>query len=127
MIGTDLVEINRIRIALERTPHFKTRVFTAGEIAYCESKADPYQSFAARFAAKEAFRKLHPELASGTRFHEVEVVLESGGRPGLCLSGQALEKAQSLSFDLIDISLTHAGEYAMAVAIAISKGKGDEK
>lgn len=124
MIGADLVEINRIKIALERTPRFRVRVFTPDEIAYCESKANPYPSYAARFAAKEAFRKLHPILAFGTRFHEVEVILEPGGRPCLRTSGQAAEKVNRLAVDHIDISLTHAGLYAMAVAMAISS-EGD--
>lgn len=125
MIGADLVEINRIKTALQRTPRFQIRVFTPGEIAYCESKANPYPSYAARFAAKEAFRKLHPILADGTRFHEVEVVLGPGGRPRISISGQAAEKVSQLAIDHIDISLTHAGLYAMAVAIAISS-EGDE-
>lgn len=120
MIGADIVEIERIRVAITRTPRFCSRVFTAGEIEYCESKANPYPSYAVRFAAKEAFRKLHPFLASGIRFHEVEVTNGPEGRPRFKLQGGALARAEDLNMKYIDLSLSHAGDYAMAVAVAIA-------
>ena len=57
LVGVDLVEVARMRRALERTPRLKERLFTKGEIAYCERRAKPEQSFAARFAAREAVLK----------------------------------------------------------------------
>lgn len=118
MIGTDLIEIDRIILAIERTPRFRERVFTPQEIAYCEAKADPFPSYAARFAAKEAFRKLHPLLVKGIRFHDVEVIATASGRPSLGLYGKAREQVRELNID-IDISLSHSGRYALAVVAAI--------
>lgn len=123
MIGADLIEIERIRAAINRTSRFCARVFTAGEIDYCNSKANPFPSFAARFAAKEAFRKLHPCFASGIRFHEVEVINGPDGRPYFLLKGDALARAEKLKISHIDLSLSHAGNYAMAVAVAIAVDK----
>ena len=120
MIGADLIEIERIRVAINRTSRFCTRVFTAGEIEYCYSKANPFPSFAVRFAAKEAFRKLHPSFTSGIRFHEVEVTNGPEGRPRFHLQGEALVRVQELNITHIDLSLSHAGNYAMAVAVAIA-------
>ncbi len=120
MVGADLIEIERIRIAIKRTARFCTRVFTPGEIEYCNSKANPFPSFAARFAAKEAFRKLHPAFTSGIKFQEVEVTNDPGGRPRYRLRGEALARVQELNIARIDLSLSHSGNYAMAVAIAIA-------
>ena len=125
MVGADLVEIERIRVAINRTPRFVTRVFTPGEIEYCESRANPYPSFAVRFAAKEAFRKLHPSFASGIGFHEVEVTNGPLGRPGFRLHGEALTRVQELNMTHIDLSLSHAGNYAMAVATADAGDRED--
>lgn len=123
MIGADLVDVERIRVAINRTSRFRVRMFTTGEINYCESKANPYQSYAVRFAAKEAFRKLHPSFTSGIRFHEVEVEIGPEGRPRFNLRGEALIRVQELNIRYIDLSLSHAGQYAMAVAIAIAGDK----
>ena len=60
LIGVDIIEIERVKKAVERTPRFLDRVFTSRELVYCMKKANPYPSLAARFAAKEALRKLHP-------------------------------------------------------------------
>lgn len=122
MIGADLVEIDRTRTAIERTPRFRERVFTPQEIAYCEAKADPFPSYAARFAAKEAFRKLHPSLVNGIRFHDVEVIATASGRPCLGLYGKAWEQVRELNID-IDISLSHSGRYALAVVAAIPNNR----
>ncbi|MGE5543594.1 MAG: holo-ACP synthase [Bacillota bacterium] len=123
MVGADLIEIDRIRAAINRTPRFCKRVFTAGEIEYCNSKADPFPSFAVRFAAKEAFRKLHPTFTSGIKFHEVEVTNGPEGRPRFHLRGEALARVQKLNIAHIDLSLSHAGNYAMAVAVVIVENK----
>ena len=127
MVGADLIEIDRIRIAINRTSRFCTRVFTPGEIEYCNSKANPFPSFAARFAAKEAFRKLHPAFTSGIKFQEVEVTNEPGGRPRYRFRGEALARVQELNIR-IDLSLSHSGNYAMAVAVAtVEKEEGRDE
>ncbi|NLW45605.1 MAG: holo-ACP synthase [Syntrophomonadaceae bacterium] len=120
MVGADLIEIDRIRKAINRTSRFCTRVFTPGEIEYCNSKANPFPSFAVRFAAKEAFRKLHPAFTSGIKFQEVEVVNDPGGRPRYRLRGEALARVKKLNIARIDLSLSHSGNYAMAVAVAVA-------
>ncbi|NLV16515.1 MAG: holo-ACP synthase [Syntrophomonadaceae bacterium] len=124
MIGIDLIEIERLKAAMLRTGRFKTRVFTPDEISYCESKANPYQSFAARFAAREAFRKLHPSFTAGIQYHEVEVAVGPEGRPFFKLHGEALVRVEKLNIGHIDLSLSHAGDYAMAAAVAVVEYKG---
>lgn len=124
LLGTDLVLVERIRKAIERTPRFKFRIFTPQEIAYCEQRSNPYPSYAARFAVKEAFRKLHPELARGTRFKEVELQPGRMGRPYLMLSGSAEEKRRELRIGLLDVSIAHDGQYAMAVMAAVIGNEG---
>jgi len=125
MIGLDLVEVDRIRLAISRTPRFRGRVFTATEIEYCESRGNPYPSYAARFAAKESFRKLHPLFASGIGFHEVEVAMGPEGRPYINLRGEALNRARALGISYMDLSLSHAGQYAVAAIIAVRGDRGD--
>lgn len=127
MIGIDLIEVERLRVAMLRTGRFKTRVFTAEEISYCDAKANPYQSFAARFAAREAFRKLHPSLSSGIKYHEVEVAVGPEGSPFFKLHGEALVLVQKLNICHIDLSLSHAGDYAMAAAVAMFECKGGKE
>lgn len=118
MIGVDLVEIDRIKQAIERSGRFKERVFSPVEIAYCDGKKNPYASYAARFAVKEAFRKIHPAFSTGIRFHEVSVVTEERGRPVLILSGQAAEKARTQGMTEFHISLSHTDQNAIAVVMA---------
>jgi holo-[acyl-carrier protein] synthase len=111
-IGTDIEQISRIARALARSPQFALRVFTAGERAYCTGKAHPAQHFAARFCAKEALVK----ALGGASFswQEVEVTREQGGPPRLLTHGQA---AQALQGREVHVSLSHAGDYAMAVVV----------
>lgn len=123
MVGTDLVDIRRIKRAMQRTSRFRERVFTAGEIAYCEKKGDPYPSYAARWAAKEAFRKLHSELTQGLKFTDVEISQGSAGRPYVVASGAAASMIKELRIDKIDVSLSHTGHYAQAVMVAVASDK----
>jgi holo-[acyl-carrier protein] synthase len=120
LVGCDLIEIERLKTAMQRTPRLRERVFTPGEIAYCEARSNPYPSYAVRFAAKEAFRKLHPFFVTVAKFHEVEVITGAGGRSRLRLQGATSEKARELGIQTMDISLSHSREYAMAVACAFS-------
>jgi len=116
-IGIDLVEVPRIREMLEKHgPRFKERTFTAAEIAYCDSCADPAMHFAARFAAKEAAAKaLGTGLWSeGVQWTDIEVVREDSGRPRLVLHGMALHHAAGA---VCHVSLTHTRDLAMAQVI----------
>ncbi len=117
-IGIDIVDIDRMEVVAKRTPHFLNRVFSAGELDYCLAKRNPYPSLAARFAAKEAFRKIDVSLCRGIRFSDVEVVITEGGRPELILSASALTKMKDLGIDRWEISLAHSRNQAVAAVIA---------
>jgi holo-[acyl-carrier protein] synthase len=113
-IGIDLVEVSRIREMLEKHgPRFKERTFTSGEIAYCDSCADPAMHYAARFAAKEAAAKaLGTGLWNeGVTWTDIEVSREEHGKPVLVLHGAAKKHAGDTA---CLVSLTHTRELAMA-------------
>ena len=114
--GIDLIEIQRIAESIERFGHrFLTRIYTPGEIAYCQSKKNSAESFAARFAAKEAAAKaLGTGIQHGVRWQELEVRRERGSRPRLHLSGRAKEIAGRLGVRHVSLSLAHSTTTAMA-------------
>lgn len=117
-VGIDIVDIDRLKKVVERTPHFLDRVYSRQELDYCFKKHNPYPSLAVRFASKEAFRKLDIYFTRGVRFHDVEVVIAAGGRPELVLHAGALEKAKELGINRWDLSLAHSQEQAIATVIA---------
>jgi holo-[acyl-carrier protein] synthase len=114
--GIDMIEIRRIAQSIERFgDRFKSRVFTPGEIAYCQAKKNSAESFAARFAAKEAGAKaLGTGIQHGVTWKELEVRREPGRRPHLHFSGRAREIAARLGVRHISLSLTHSSTTAMA-------------
>ena len=116
-IGIDIVDIERLKQVVERTPHFLERVYSQQELDYCFQKHNPYPSLAVRFASKEAFRKLDNSLSRGVRFQDVEVVTD-GGRPVLVLHAGALDRIREIGFKHWDISLSHSREQAIATVIA---------
>lgn len=119
-LGTDITEVPRIVGSIERHgERFLKRVYTAGEIAYCLArKKSAAQSFAARFAAKEAGAKaLGTGISRGIGWQELEVVRAPGQAPQLRLSGRAAARAQQLGVTRISLSLTHTTETALAVVI----------
>src|ERR1700692_3819435 len=121
--GVDMIEVDRIERALNRPltgARFRARVFTPREIEYCESRGRPrYQSYAGRFAAKEAAMK-----AMGTGWNrnvgwsEIEVVRERGQRPTIVLSGKAAAFARRKQITGFHLSLTHTAKEAIAHVIA---------
>lgn len=117
-LGTDLVRVGRLKAALSRHPRLAERLFTAGEQQACLSSVDPYPHFAARFAAKEAFLKaLGTGWAEGIRWTDVEV---TGGRqspPGLSVCGRAAQLLAEKGGEACLVSLSHDGDYAVAVCI----------
>ncbi len=113
-VGIDLLEIERLERALERTPRLAERLFTDAERAYAAGRGRPGQHLAARFCAKEAVAKAL-DLRSWN-FRDVEV-LGTGGPPELRLHGAAAARAAELGVS-VEISLTHTGREAAAVAIA---------
>ena len=115
-LGTDIIEIERVKNALRRE-NFKAFVFTHNEQVYCESRGkNSAASYAARFAAKEAFFKA---LGTGifTRPAEVEVVNDVSGRPEIFLHGRAKIFAESHAVTKISLSLSHSREFATAVCV----------
>jgi holo-[acyl-carrier protein] synthase len=115
-IGIDLVEIARIEeVFARRGDRFRARVFTEGEISYCERRASKFASYAARFAAKEAAMKaLGTGWSDGVGWTDVEVVSEPSGAPALQLHRRALERMHGIGATKAHISLTHSGNLAIA-------------
>ncbi|MFY9935494.1 MAG: holo-ACP synthase [Silvibacterium sp.] len=114
--GIDIIEIDRIAQSIARFGmRFLTRVFTPEEIAYCQRKKNSAESFAARFAAKEAAAKaLGTGIHHGVTWKELEVRREPGHRPNLYFTGRAGEIAAQLGVRHISLSLTHGTTSAMA-------------
>lgn len=114
--GIDIVEIERVAHSIERYgTRFLERVFTAEEIAYCRRKRNAAESFAARFAAKEAAAKaLGTGIQHGVTWKEIEVRRAAGARPMLQFRGRALEMAERLGVKRSSLSLTHGRTVAMA-------------
>jgi holo-[acyl-carrier protein] synthase len=116
-VGVDLIEIDRIRRALERHGDaFRGRCFTAAERQYCESKANPAQHYAGRFAAKEAVGKA---LGSGVHFTWREIEIRGRPKPGVFLSGRTARWAEKTGAGRIEVSMTHSRELAAAVAVVV--------
>jgi len=117
--GVDLAEVSRIRASIERYgERFVGRVYTAGEIAYVERKANRYERYAARFAAKEAGMKaIGTGWTSGVTWRDFEVANLPSGRPTLRLHGRAAAIAASLGVRAISLSITHTAELGMAHVI----------
>ena len=116
-VGTDLIEIGRIRRSLERYERFRDRCFTPAEQAYCESRPNPAESYAGRFAGKEAVGKaLGFGVARAFAWKEIEIV--GRPKPSVRLSGRTSAIAERNGVRAIDLSMTHSRELAQAVAVA---------
>jgi holo-[acyl-carrier protein] synthase len=117
--GIDIAEVPRIEASIARFgERFLRRVFTEGEIHYCESKANRIERFAARFAAKEAAMKaLGTGWNHGVAWRDVEVQQQPGGRPTIAFHGKAAEFAAKLGGVHVALSLSHTDEYAIAQVI----------
>ncbi|HET7146154.1 MAG TPA: holo-ACP synthase [Gaiellaceae bacterium] len=115
-VGTDLIEIARIRRALERYPRFRDRCFTVDEQAYCDSRANPAESYAGRFAGKEAVGKaLGFGVARAFAWRDIEIV--GRPKPSVRLSGRVASWAEERGLREVDLSMTHSRELAQAVAV----------
>ncbi len=116
-VGIDLIEIDRVRRALDRHGlSFRERCFTEAEREYCESKANPAQHYAGRFAAKEAVGKA---LGSGVYFTWREIEIRGRPKPGVHLSGRTASFAERVGAGRIELSMTHSRELAAAVALVM--------
>jgi holo-[acyl-carrier protein] synthase len=114
-IGTDIIEIERVRQAIERYgDRFLRRVYTEAEL---ESYGRRPHSLAASFASKEAVMKVLGTGARGVAWHEIETLFHPSGKPHVRLIGGAARAAARLGIKEIDVSLSHCKDYATAVAI----------
>ena len=115
-VGTDLIEIARIRRSLARYESFRDRCFTPDEQAYCESRPNPAESYAGRFAGKEAVGKaLGFGVARAFAWKDIEIV--GRPKPSVTLSGRVAAWAEGAGAREIDLSMTHSRELAQAVAV----------
>lgn len=118
--GVDIIEIDRIKKSLETNGEiFKGKIFSDNEIEYCERrKVAKYQSYAARFAAKEAVSKAFGSgISGGIDWKDIEVANDSNGRPYVILSGKAKEFFDNMKAKDISLSLSHCESHAVAYVI----------
>jgi holo-[acyl-carrier protein] synthase len=119
-IGLDLIEIERIRDALVRYPRFRERCFTEAERAYCDSRPNPAESYAGRFAGKEAVGKaLGFGVARAFAWKEIEIA--GRPKPEVRLSGRVGARAAKLGAAGLDLSMTHSRELAAAVCVVLDE------
>lgn len=124
-VGVDVTDVSRVARLLEKHGNsFSDRIFTESECVYCEQATSSEQSYAARFAAKEAVMKaLRTGNAEGVRFVDIEVVRGEDGPPGIVLHGVAQELARAMGIESIHLSLSHTKSQAIAFCVAESKGE----
>lgn len=126
-VGLDLCLVSRMEKAITRSGgRFAARVFTSDERRYCESRAQPAQHFAARFAAKEAILKALG-VPEGLSWHELEIAQRPSGGPQVVLHGVARQAALALGISVLHLSLTHQGDAACAVVIAERWAEASER
>jgi holo-[acyl-carrier protein] synthase len=118
-LGVDICEIARMERALARHPSMRARAFTPEEIAYCDGKARPAESYAGRFAAREAVIKALGGYRS-RRWQDISVTRNAAGAPAIALTGNAKRRADALGVSRVLVTFTHERTNAVALAIAVS-------
>jgi holo-[acyl-carrier protein] synthase len=118
-LGVDICEIARMERALARHPTMRARVFTPEEIAYCDSKARPAESYAGRFAAREAVIKALGGYR-GKSWQDISVTRAPTGEPAILLEGNAKRRADLLGVTRVLVTFTHERTNAVAFAVAVS-------
>jgi holo-[acyl-carrier protein] synthase len=115
-VGLDVIEIDRVARTLERYAGFRERCFTEEERAYCDSRPNPAQHYAARFAGKEAVGKaLGFGVARAFAWKDVEIA--GRPKPSVELSGRVMEWAGRVGAGPIDLSMSHSRDIAAAVCV----------
>jgi holo-[acyl-carrier protein] synthase len=117
-LGVDVCEIERMERALSRHPTMRDRVFTAEERAYCDGKARPAESYAARFAAREAVIKALGGYR-GKRWQDISVSRHGSGAPSIVLAGNAKARADDLRVSSVLVTFTHERTLSIAFAVAV--------
>jgi len=117
-IGTDIIEVHRVQKAIESSERFRERVFSAEEIRYCSEKTNPWQSYAARFAAKEAlFKALGTGWSGGMEWKDISVEQNEQGKPIIKVFNLVSDYCKANQIKQIHVSLTHIKELAMAYVV----------
>ena len=112
--------IERVERLVTRYPHAEKRLFTASERAYCRGRRRSFEHLSARVAAKEAVGKAFGTgIGRGISWRDVEVLVESSGRPSIRLHAEAERWAERWSLEQLDISLSHTGDLAVAYVVAL--------
>ena len=119
--GVDIVEIPKLKQVLLRNDNFISEIFTEKERDYCQSRKDPYQHYAGRFAVKEASLKALGIGMSGTGidhiFKEIETLPGPSGKPGLSFTGWAEKISKKKKIEQLTVSISHSSDYAVATVI----------
>ena len=119
-LGVDIVEIDRMRAALERHPRMKERLFSAEERAYCDKRSRPEVHYALRFAAKEAVLKaLGTGWSGGIRWTDVELVSSSGGKDGLAFGGEFSRQLREKGVSGASVSISTTRREACALVVLV--------
>lgn len=117
-IGIDIIEVNRVKKLVEKDDHSLQKIFTPKEIAYCRKLPQGAESFAGRFAVKEAFLKaMGTGWSEGLKFSEIETLNDQRGNPEITLYGQTKEHFENQSLSLAHVSIAHLREYATAIVV----------
>ena len=116
-VGTDIIEIERIRNAAKRHPGFFDRILTADEKKYCLAKVDSCVPLAGRFAAKEAVMKCLQVGLERISWQDIAILADEVGSPQVHLTGAARQLLRESGLGYIQVSISHSRDYAMAVAI----------
>jgi len=116
--GIDMIETERVEAKISKESGFREMVFSKNEINYCEAKANKFEHYTARFAAKEAFFKaLGSGWKNGTAFNEIEITNDEAGKPEIILLGETAKTIAALSIGKISVSLSHLKNIASAIVI----------
>jgi len=117
-LGIDMIEVERVANNIGKDAGFKELVFSKNEIDYCETKANKFEHYAARFAAKEAFFKaMGTGWMSGTAFNEIEIKNNESGKPEIILLGETASAVNKKGAVKISVSLSHLKTFATAIVI----------
>lgn len=116
--GIDIIEVERVAHRVGSDNGFKEFVFSRDEIIYCDAKASPFEHYAARFAAKEAFLKaVGRGWDTGLQWNEIEIVNEAKGKPSLRITGTTEKMLAPMGIRIIHLSLSHLKSMATAIVI----------
>jgi holo-[acyl-carrier protein] synthase len=117
-VGIDMIEVERVAAKISKESGFRELVFTKKEVDYCETKANKFEHYAARFAAKEAFFKaIGTGWINGTAYNEIEVMNQENGKPEISLLGETAKLVAGMALGKMLVSMSHLKSIASAIVI----------